>query len=615
MRPFPRDGAKVADELPAGFRPLEEEPPAGFRPLEEAAPLDDWTPLREAYTAKQRAMAAGKPEEAAAADVRIQDFTRKMQEAENRRQVEALGPLQKFGVGVGKGLENVWEHVKEFAPEVLPIGHPGSGLEPEERAARAASRQAVEQQMAPLQGTLPGFLGTTTGEAIGTAPIAAATAPAGPVLGGTLAGAGIGGLMAQPGERIPGAVGGGIVGGLAGLGAKMTAGASRGVVTTTKEAQELRDLGVKGMTAGQADPRSYIAHLEQAAESTRAGATVKGLREELPLNIEQRIIEEAAPPGYEPKFGREESVATRLSDLKQEYGRQYDAIYKNATQQMPLPKGQIQYDVLKRAMNPTGRALSASEQKTASDFVADELSKLDAKNTTETLAKIRTAVSEKAGNAFKAGNRELAGHYSDIEDALRGHVEDALKADLDPEAFNKLQALNTQYAKFKTVLAAAGRRGDAGGRVTITPDKLGGELLKRMGPDQFVMGAEGGGPFGSLRVLARAGKVVTSPPRPTTGALMGLLERFPGASYITGLQGYLSARHPELLMGETAPQRILQRTLAQPAISGAVGQEARVAGIDVLKRALAQAKAEEEAKKAEASPGVARALPKALGGP
>jgi hypothetical protein len=313
--------------------------------------------------------------------------------------------------------------------------------------------------------------------------------------------------------------------------------------------------------------------------------------------LEQRIIEEAAPPGYTPKYGREESVATRLADFKKEFGHQYDAIYKNATQRMPLPKGNIQYDVLKRAMNPEGHALSASEAKTASDFVADQLSKLDTANNTETLAKIRTALSEKASNAFKAGNRELGGHYSDIEDALRGHVEEALKADLDPQAFNKLQGLNTQYAKFKTILAAAGRRGDAGGRVTITPDKLGGQLLKQMGPDRFVLGAEGGGPFGNLRVLARAGKVVTSPPRPTTGALMGLLERFPGASYVTGAQGYLSARHPAMLMGETAPQRILQRTLAQPTVSGALGQEARVGALEVVKRLAAQAKAEEEAKK------------------
>jgi len=605
----------VADELPAGFRPLEEAPPAGFRPLEEAAPFDDWTPLREAYTAKQRAMAAGKPEEAAAADARIQDFTRKMQEAENRRQVEALGPLQKFGVGVGKGLENVWEHVKEFAPEVLPIGHPGSGFEPEERAARAASRQAVEQQMAPLQGTLPGFLGTTTGEAIGTAPIAAATAPAGPVLGGTLAGAGIGGLMASPGERLTQAgLGGAIGGGLGTLGAIADA-ASHGVVTPTREAQELRALNVKGMTAGQANPTSTVAHFEQLAENTPFfGPRVKAARTELPLSIEQRAIEDVAPPGYTPKFSPEERVGTRLKEFKPEFNRQYDAIYGSATQRLPLPKNSIQMDVLDRAMNPVSAAPSGDEVKTASNFVASQLERLDkpSGNNLKTLNTIRRAISDKADSAFKAGNRELGLHYSEVEDAVTGHMEGALKADLNPNAFAELQTLNQQYGKWKTLIKAAGRRGDAAGSVAITPDKLGAALENKMGVERFVLGGDVPGPYDNLRVLARSGKVVTAPPRPVTGAMLSAINVLPVVGkYLTGAAGYLSSHHPAAFMGETLPQRVLQRTLAQPAIGGAIGQEARVAGIDVLKRLQAQAEAEKKAKEEQQG---FRSLPITLGG-
>jgi len=598
----------VADELPAGFRPLEEEPPAGFRPLEEVAPLDDWTPLREAYTAKQQAMAAGKPEEVAAADARIQDFTRKMQEAENRRQVEALGPLQKFGVGVGKGLENVWEHVKEFAPEVLPIGHPGSGFEPEERAARAASRQAVEQQMAPLQGTLPGFLGTTTGEAIGTAPIAAATAPAGPVLGGTLAGAGIGGLMAQPGERVPQAILGGALGGLLGAGQKATEAFARPGFEISPAAKRLRELKVEGMTGGHLSPQSTVAQIEQVAESGPYGAVIRNRRQVLPLNLQQRELQEAYPPGFQSKLPPGASVFDQLRELRGEFRNRYNQLLDT----QPVPKNQIQSDLMKHAYGPTKFSLTPSQRKLAVDIITDQAAQLDDNNSMRTLASIKSGLQEEERSLARTDPR-LAKHIGDAVKIADSHIESAMKADVNPEAYAQYKELGKAYRNFTVLNKAVPPRAMATNMV-LTPDAVSRSLYRNMTPSQYARG-EGG----VLRELAEAGKQVLSErPGTKTGASLNLMSSIPNIGplqmgpWLLGQTAKFTTAHPELLLGETLPQRVLQKTLANPVVGGVVGQEARVGALELARRLAAQAEAEKKAKEEQQG---FRSLPITLGGP
>jgi hypothetical protein len=560
--------------------------------LAKVQPADDFSPLREAYADKQHAVANGAPPDVIAAiDAHIHDFTNRMKQEDVRRNVEGMGASGRFLAGAGAGLTNVWQHAKDVAHEVataggqetgwdafrgnqaaggLPVSAPTEG-EAAYQQARQAQQQQLQQESAPLTGTLAGELGHLTGEAAGTAPIALATGGAGPVVGGALAGAGTGALLSEPGERLQGAGIGGLAGGATGAIGKLVSVPVKGVVKPSEAAQTLQDLGVPGITAGQAAPKSAIAHFEQAAESTPLGASVKAAREELPLNLEHRIIREAAPPGFEPTLGRDASVPERLEELRQAYGSAYDSLLDRD----PVPKGAIQRDVLVANMGPSEGRITPQQRQMTDNFLKNQLAKLEDNNSLRTLHNIRSAVSERIRDVAES-EPLLARHLGDIKSILTDHIEGALKASADPEAFSKLRALDAAYSRYKTVLGASAY--DPAGATTITPDRLSRSILRGTTHDRFAQGAGG-----DLRELARAGKQVLSPPRPTTGALSLLTNAVPVLGpWAAGLSGYVSSHFPQAMMGQTLPQRILQRTLGQPVVSGALGQAARTGAADLL---------------------------------
>lgn len=582
--------------------------------LAKVAPIDEMTPLREAYADRRHAMEQGAPKDVLdAIDAHIRGFTGMMKEADTKKATEELGPTGRFLAGAGAGLTNVYQHAKDLAHEVataggqetgwdafrgnqaalgqyqLPISAPAEG-EAEYQAQRPAERAQALEGADALRQSLSGELGNLTGEAAGTAPIALATGGAGPIVGGTLAGAGTGALLANPGQRLEGAGVGGVTGGALGAIGKVAGGAIEGPVQASEPAKTLQDLGLKGITAGQAAPRSAIAHFEQAAESTPLGASVKAAREELPLNLEHRIIQEAAPPGFTPTLGRDASVPERLQELRGAYNQAYGELLDKT----PVPVNHVTRDVYLKAAKPTGRVLTPSDKAAAEEFTRQELSKLQDDGSLETLANIRSSVRDKVRSLDRV-NPELANHFRDIRDALTEHIDMAMSP--YPERRAALRALDQSYSKFKTVLGAA--TNDPAGAVTITPDRLSRSILSGTTRDRFAMG--GGG---DLRELARAGKQVLSPPRPTTGALTGVLHAIPFAGpWATGVAGYASSHFPEAMLGQTPAQRILQRTLMQPVVSGAVGQAARTGADDFL------LPAEGAPDYLEPQPAVAQALP------
>ena len=570
--------------------------------LAKVKPAGDYNPLEEAIADRRRAVEMGAPQDVLdLIDTSISHAHKQLQQADWRRQVEAMGPFQQGLTAAGAAARNVWEHAKEVGANFLPIGNPGSGFEPEERAARAASREAAEEKLAPLMGTVPGFIGGTTGEAAATAPIALATAPMGPVIGGTLAGAGIGGLMSEPGHRLGGALVGGALGGATGLAGKLVQ--TPGSVTPTREAQELRNLGMP-MTAGQANPGTAVAQVEQAAESTRPfGAAIKARRDRLRLALEQKMLERAEPPGFVSKLEPDAPFSDKLAEQTVAFKQRYNDLFQNAVQKKPLPLGHIEDSTLKAAMEPQGVALTRDKIKAASDLVADQLDMLRNNNNTETLAAARSAIGDQE-RLYHTSDPALAKHFRNIKRVLTGHVEDALKASEDPEAFAKLKALDTQWMKHKIITEAAALRGDSASDITLTPDKLGHVLASphRMSPEEFLTSAHGAGPLGDLRVLAHAGKVITSPPRPVTGAMTGVIHGVPYVGpLLTSTQGYFSSHFPGMYIRNAEPG-VLRQTLANPVVSGVLGQEARVGALEYAKRLAAQAKAEKDAKDAEESP-------------
>jgi len=575
--------------------------------LAKVQPLDDYTPLREAYADRQQAMAHGAPPDVLAAiDAHIHDFTQRMQQADVRRQVEGMSAPERFLAGAGAGLTNVWQHAKELGHELASDVGPNPSYDPlrmpqrlegplgpdlaAQTAALVAQRQQTQQEAAPLTGTLSGELGNIAGEAAGTAPIAMAIpAGTGPVVGGTIAGAGTGALMSEPGQRLEGAGLGGAAGGLLGLVGKVANAGIQGIVKPTEAAKTLQKAGVEGMTAGLAAPTSTIAHWEQAAESGPTGATVKAARSVLPFSLESKFLEKAAPEGFTGDLSKSVSVSDRLQALRDAIGAGYDSILDT----LPVPKNAIARDVARKALNQGEALLTPAERNSTWEWLKQQLGKLEGANSLETLHHIRSEVRNKAFG-LRNTSPEIASHLGEVEDVLTGHINDALKANMDPGAAAKLAALDTKYHTLRMLEDAAAYE-PAEGSATITPDRLLRELKGSTTKSAYARGAGG-----ELRELASAGKKVLSPPRPVTGALTNLAQSVPLLrSWAPGVLAMASTRMPNVLLGQTLPQRVLQKTLGQPVVSGALGQAARVGAEDVINNWLNHPNPPEEETSAE----------------
>lgn len=566
--------------------------------LAKLQPLSDTTDIQQAHADLKEAQATGAPKHIIdSIQGYIDNYNQRVEDAQARRDVEKMGTGERLWKGAVAGAKDVGLHAKELARDILPIGHPGTGFEPEERAAQRAEVEKFERQSAPLLGTVPGFMGSIAGEAAATAPVAAVAGPAGRVLKGvgealplaravvppaavlssTLAGAGVGGLMAEPGNRLPQAALGGVVGGLTGAGQAATEWAARPGFKIDPAAKRLQELGVEGMTAGQLAPKSTVAHIEQLAENTPAGSVVKARREVLPRNLQERMLQEAHPPGFQSKLPPDASAWDRLNELGDEFHSRYNALLDT----QPVPKGAIQEDLLRGAYGKSKFALSPSQRKMAVDIVTDEAAKLDDVNNMRTLADIKSNLAAERRLRAKT-DPALAKHLGDMEKIADDHIERLMKADTNPEAYAQYKALGRAYRNYAILQKAAGR--DMATDVPLTPDKVSMALRSNMTQGQF---ARGGG--GTLRELAQAGeKVLAERPGSKTGASLNFVNAIPAVGqvdmgpWLLGRAGMFSTAHPELMLGQTAPQRVLQYSLAHPAVAPIVNQGLRTAVLRFL---------------------------------
>lgn len=557
--------------------------------------LDDWTPVLQMYADLKTAKAKGLPKEVIDnIQAHIDDFDKRMDLAAERKRVEEMGAGERFVTGLGRGLENVWSHAKEVAHQVVYPGGEEGGWGPfleqvrsgqpfpiskkhegeaEYWAKKKEEREAFNQKNLPLSGTMSGFLGNVGGEALGTAPIAAAALPAGPVMGGALAGAGTGALMAEPGERLMGAAIGGTIGGIAGAGQKGAEIAGRGGLEISPHAKALHELGVTGMTAGQMAPESELAAIEAAAENTPGGAIVKARRSVLPHNWQERVLKEAEPPGFVSKLEKGADVPDRLAEMRQAYHEGFSKMVGKE----PVPKNTYQNELMDTVQLPNiERALTPEERALAENYVLNQASRLDEDNSFQTLHSIRSNLYRKADTFAKAGKWDLADHLRDVADQASDQVERWMKADPNPHAYDNLRSLEKSYHNFLTVEDAfpLDRAGP-----DITPAGL--DLAVRRGMTRRTF-AEGGG--GTLRELARAGKYVMAEPRPTTGAMAGRMFSVPKVGpFLVSAAGLLSSGSPRLALGETAPQRVLQYTLGHPVVGGGTAHGVRTAVLNFLR--------------------------------
>ena len=566
--------------------------------LAKVQPLNDYTPLMEAYSDLKTAKEQGAPKDVIdSIQAHIDDFDRKMDLAKRRSEVEQMGAPERFVQGVGAGLKNVWEHTKELGhqiaypggqevgwgpfQEVLRTGQQVNQPHPGEEAywaQRQAEREKFNQENLPLQGTTSGFLGNVAGEALGTAPIALATAPAGTVLGSTLAGAGIGGLMAEPGERGAGAAWGGGIGALTGAGQKATEWVARPGFKISPAARKLKELNVEGMTGGQMAPQSSVAQIEQIAENTPSGAIVKARRQIFPYNLQERMLQEAHPPGFQSQLPPGASTFDKLREIEGEFHNRYNSLLDT----QPVTKNEVQTDLLKHAYGPSKFALTPSQRKLAVDIITDQAGKLDDVNNMRTLADIKSGLQAEQRSLARTDPR-LAKHIGDAVKIADSHIESGMKADINPNNYADYKALGRAYRNFIVLDKSATK--DMATDTILTPDAVSRSLYRNMTPKQFARG-EGG----TLRELAQAGKQVLSErPGTKTGASLNLLNAIPSIGpidmgpWVIGRMGQFSTSHPNLMLGQTAPQRVLQYTLAHPVVGGAVNQGLRTAVLHFLR--------------------------------
>lgn len=567
--------------------------------LAKVRPMDDWTPVLQMRADLKTAQEQGAPQDVIdSIQAHIDDFDKKMDLAARRREVEQMsGPEQAWEALKG-GVKRVGLGAADIAHEIFPLDLPAWHAEGVAR--RAAERAAFEEKQAPLEATVPGFLGNIAGEAAATAPVAAVAGPAAEVVGGlgrmvpiagrfvppatvlssTLAGAGLGALTAEPGHRAAGAALGGGVGALTGTGQWATEALARPGFKISPAAQRLRDLGVEGMTAGQLAPQSTAAQIEQVAESGPFGAIVKGRRGVLPENLQQRMIQEAYPPGFQSKLPPGSSAWDQIRELHGEFGNRYNTLLDT----QPVPKNEIQTDLMKAAYGPSKFALAPSERKVAVNAIIDQAAKLDEVNNMRTLADIKSGL--QAEQRLRARTDPAAAkHIGEAVKVVQGHIERAMKADVNPNAYAEYQALNKAYRNFAVLNKAMPPR-DTATNATLTPDMVSRALYREMTPQQFARG-EGG----TLRELAQAGKqVLAEKPGAKTGASLNLLQSIPRVGpldvgpWLLGMAGKFSTGHPDLMLGQTAPQRVLQYTLAHPVVGGGINQIARPAVLQFLRR-------------------------------
>jgi hypothetical protein len=513
--------------------------------------------MQEHLRALQKAKAAG--------DAEATEFIRSQmvadQQAEDAKSYDPTAGnsgLRNLREGIGRGMFNVGRHIGNLV-----------GLESDEELAQAKKLDA------PLMNTTGGKIGSFLGETAITAPLlggaAAGISRAGaagarlignPITRGLTEGVLQGGVMADPGDKLRGAVYGGAVG--AALPAALMGGGKivRGL-SQTPESAALRARGID-LTPGQLNPHGTANQMEQAAQSIPVvGNLIKNARSNAEQQFQQAVIKEGsmAPiPASEDIHGM---VRAAYESFQPAYdvakGFPVKARIMGTGTDIPLK------DALQAAANSRGVTATNSQRKAVAGFLDDALSMLTRGRQlkSDDLIQLRSVIRSEARDMALSGDsagRATAKLYEKAEDSIT----QALASQLPKDAMKALKAADTKYATYKVIENAVAKAKD--NLAGLTPAKLSQAISE--GTDKGAL-ARGGG--GTLRDLARAGGQAFQTVSPATGARVATLGVPAAAIYanpklgIPATLGMLALTATKTgrkaAAGELATQKAMQRLL------------------------------------------------------
>jgi hypothetical protein len=413
--------------------------------------------------------------------------------------VSGMGDAATTGLGFQRGVHQVGRQIGNIL-----------GLESNEDLAEA------EKYDKPLMSTGGGRLGSLLGETVPLAPLSSLAGPR--LLAQALVGAGQGGLMAGPGNRLGGAVGGATAGALGpalgGVARKATYG-----VNATPAARELIEAGVP-LTPGQMNPSGIMNQLEQSAESIPgAKQVIEPARESAERSYQALIMQRASAPGAPPIKPSE-----NISDMLQQAQDSYAPLYAQA-HGYPVKTSSLAGDFRAASQAP---GVPKSLQQSEYEWLKDRLTQLPKNPQSEDLLQLRSDIRSRMRNANLKTDTD-SGHVANINSRAEQAVTSSLNSQLPPDALATLKSADANYGNYKIVEnAVASSKDNLAG---LTPQKLSQAVFNATADPAYARGA--GGP---LRDLAKTGTEVFQNVSPPTGQRVGSL----------GLAAFLAMTHPRL---------------------------------------------------------------------
>jgi hypothetical protein len=384
----------------------------------------------------------------------------------------------------------------------------------------------------------------------------------------------------------------------------------RGVVKPTEAAQYLRGKGVK-LTTGQMNPDSKLAQMEEASSAAGgAGVVVKRQREASRSSWQDAVLNESRPPGAAP-LDPKKDIASRLDENYQGFFDAYQPAHNHQVE-LKTSDGRQLFAMEDSSISPTaaraavtragvaplagdtpvprdakGRFLPRAQEyverqkrnfdldtpsNAPKDAFTDAVKDRMVLATSEDRAVVKDFLNEvstilsthiKGGRASstpllmlrnlvraKHGEKLVAQEFAQaqlLENAER-EITSVLDAGLPAPALRALREADSQYSKFKPVVAAVAKSGDA--PEGFTPYHLSQGARRGLEEGAYARGAGG-----EMRKMAATGRSVLDA-RVQTNGLMRVAE-VPvigawGTAPVSAIANYSPVQR--FLLGETYPQ-------------------------------------------------------------
>jgi hypothetical protein len=414
-----------------------------------------------------------------------------------------------------------------------------AGVAPIRAALAAKGLVPAAEASAPVVGALAGLLrGAKEGSRVGalTGLVGGYGSSRSDSLGGALVDTGVGGVAGSLGGALLGGLGGAAFGRSSArtqprpansfaqaLEQAKTAGQADGLpmmatgVEPIPEAQTLQKYGIP-LTLRQMSPEGPLAEISEASERVPFLGRVVQSQEKASQAAWRDAAIRQAMPGEGPMVRGD--VADKLGDVKSQISALYDQVAKApamiAAEHPETGELVNPVSAFKAILSDPNYQASDSDLRIVHGVLKDQLGKLyratDGGKSINAglLMDMRSALRQAAQDAMgQDGGNARAQMFKDAAESLTG----GLKGSLSPTALATLQKADAAYSNFSRVANAAQRAANQVGEGEFSPQRLASELAKAYGR-KFATDSEAGG---SLRELARAGKVVFTPRDVKTG--------------------------------------------------------------------------------------------------